>query len=225
MFKVEGKDASTPMWRKHLLDYPWTWHIKKACWARHADLLLEIERDCFDVEMQASSDKLKSIVEGKGCLVVLLYIDKQAIGYMSGMPLESRCSSFDPETDPVLGWGEHNTFYVDNICIKEKYRSSIILKYLITEYAYRATKQGFQYATAHVRCSNGLAVFLRRGCGFTTLKTIDNWFECNETFDYMHNTLSFFKSHELRWHRTIAVFKRLLKNSIFERWIKAYLTS
>jgi len=201
------KSSHFPLWQKYLIYFPWALRTELAKWSQHASDLIAIESNCFSPHMRSTDSDLKDLVKDPESIVMLVYWREKAIGYISGVPLESPSSSFDPDSDPLNGYGDNDTLYIDSIAILEEYRSPAALQFMLVEFTALGLGYNYKFVTAHVRQSNGLAVFLMRVYGFKMLKKIDNWYDCKEIFVYMRVKTNNMEFLGRCWLRCFNVFR------------------
>ena len=174
----------------HLRAYPWSLRFRRVVWHLDKAALRDIEAQCFAPQMRSDDTKLWRLGNDRSIYTYLVFDGRRPIAYMAGMALEHHNCPYDAELDPLEGWQEHNTIYIDSIAVIPDYMGSETLAYLIAEYMRVGKRLGFHYATAHARRSNGLTVYLQRKLGFRKLASSHNWFGTGEDFDYLRLTLS-----------------------------------
>lgn len=207
-----------PLLKTYLISSPWALRLEPADWQRHGKVLKDIEKACFDEQMQSSDYHLEELINDPEVLAMVLYSGNKPIGYISGAPLESESSSFDPETDPQEGWGEYDTFYADNISIIPEHRCADNLKFLLSEYFRLIKQKGYSRITAHLRKSNGLSLYAIRILKCKRLKTIRNWYDSGEDFDYVVMPKEQVASYEKipAWHDAMIAFRQRFYGSWLE---------
>jgi len=206
----------------YLTKHPWSLRLEFANWKKHGKQLLVIEKRCFDEQMRSHDDDLQGLIKDKSTLAMVLFDGRTMVGYIAGVPLESDSSSFDSSTDPSDGWGEFDTLYIDNVSILPEHRNQDNFKFMLAEYLRYSIAAGYRRATAHARISNGLSAYCVRKLKFNRLRTICNWYECGEDFDYIAITAEELDNeHPLSvWQKLVKPLRRLLAGSAVERYFR-----
>ena len=201
----------------HLRTYPWSLRFRRVIWHLDKRALRDIEAQCFEPDMRSDDTKLWRIGKDRSVYTYLVFHGRKPIAYMSGMALEHRNCAFDPDKDPLAGWQEHNTIYIDSIAVVPEYAGSETLAFLIHEYMRIGKRLGFTYSTAHARRSNGLTHYLQRKMGFIKLSTAHDWYGTGEDFDYLRLTLNREPEPGIGCKAVINLLRRIGSGTVLER--------
>lgn len=208
--------------KKYLTDYPWSLRLEEANWERDGEQLLRIEAQCFDEQMRSQAYNLEELIKDETVMAMVLIKNDEVIGYIAGADLESEASSFDPHSDPRTGWGDFDTLYLDNVSILPEHRAFDAFQFMATEFIRYGKTLGYRQATMHARRANGLSTYCIRRLKFKRLKTIQNWYDCGEDFDYLllppeleedYQTIPF-------WHPLLTLFRNKLQGTFVEYWFR-----
>lgn len=208
--------------KTYLTEYPWSLRLEIADWKKHGERLAFIEKSCFEEQMRSQAYDLKGLIEDESSLAMVLYDGEEMAGYIAGVPLESSSSSFDQASDPKEGWGELDTMYIDNVSILPAHRNQNNLRFLLAEFIRHSKDAGYLRATTHARKSNGLSAYCIRKFKFKRLKTINNWYDCGEDFDYIVIPKEELAKHETlpSWHKLMESFRTKFSDSMIERYFR-----
>jgi len=143
-----------------------------------------IEKDVFPEEMQLDEGEIKAIIENpKTITIVIKKQDEAPSGFVIAMPnseVYEELNSEDPDfkNDPEL-------LYVYDIAIEEKDRNLSNFLIMTQSLVKEACKKGFTTITVHARKNEGLSEVLQKRYGAHFIKTIENWSDYGEPFDYL----------------------------------------
>lgn len=213
--------------KTYLSSYPWSLRLELADWSIHGNSLKAIEANCFDEQMRSQAYDLEGLISDPAVTAMVLYKADTIIGYIAGAGLECESASFNPATDPKVGWGEFDTFYVDNVSILPEHRAPEHFAYMVMEYIRYCSLLGYTRTTTHARRSNGLSAYCIRKLKFKRLKTIKNWYDCGEDFDYLILTKDRANISEKSqlWHNTVDWVRKQFQNTWLERHFRAKQTN
>ncbi len=145
--------------------------------------ILNVEEKSFPEQMQSDEDDLKESLKNKRGIQIIAKDEKgEIVSYLSSLPLKDtfkNLKNYDTELK-----SEKDVLYIESVAtIPENRDIKIFLKgfELIKQ---EAQKRGFKKISAHVRVSNGLSGVLQK-MGAKKLRTIENWYDFNEPFDYL----------------------------------------
>lgn len=203
----------------HLTRYPWSLRLEPADWSLHGEAVKKIEHACFDEKMRSQAYDLEGLLNDPSVTAMVFFQGNTLIGYIAGAGLECESASFDPETDPKIGWGEFDTFYVDNVSILPGHRAPENFAYMVLEFIRLMSYEGYKRTTTHARKSNGLSAYCMRKLKFKRLKTIKNWYDCGEDFDYLILTRDKANISEKskRWHGAVDWLRFTFQNTWLEK--------
>ncbi len=212
------------LFKTYLADTPWSLRLVPADWDAHGEQLQMIEEVCFREQMRSKVEDLKGLIEDEEALAMALFDGEKMTGYVAGVPLESSSSSFDQKSDPKEGWGEFDTMYIDNVSILPEHRNQHNLKFLLTEFIRHSRAAGYLRATTHARKSNGLSAYCIRKFKFKRLKTIRNWYDCGEDFDYIVMPKVELAKHAPlpSWHPLMEAFRAKFAGGMVERLVRTH---
>ncbi len=205
--------------KKHLSSYPWSLRLEAADWAVHGPALKLIESTCFEDQMRSQAYDLEGLISDPAVMAMALFSGTEMIGYIAGAGLECESSSFNPDTDPKDGWGDFDTFYVDNVSILPEHRAPEHFAFMVTEFIRIGSYLGYTRTTTHARKSNGLSAYCVRKLKFKRLKTIKNWYDCGEDFDYLALTKdrAVISGKSQLWHNTVDWIRHTFQGTFIER--------
>lgn len=208
--------------RTYLSEIPWSLRLEVADWQEHGERLTHIEEACFDEQMRSQAYDLEGLIKDESVLAMVLYKENTLIGYIAGAALECESSSFDPDSDPKEGWGEFDTIYIDNVSILPEHRDLEAFKFMVPEYIRFGMNAGYRRATMHARKSNGLSAYCVRKLKFKRLKTIKNWYDCGEDFDYLLLPKELVDTYDKlpAWHGLITAFRSKFQGSFLEKYFR-----
>ncbi len=133
--------------------------------------------------MQSDLEDLRETLENKKGIQVISRDEKNKIvSYLSSKPLEDahrELKNYDLKLKP-----EKDVLYIESIATIPEARDIKIFLRTINVIKNEAKKRGFKKITAHVRIENGLSDLLQK-MGARKLRTIENWHDFGEPFDYL----------------------------------------
>ncbi|MGB9847738.1 MAG: HEAT repeat domain-containing protein [Minisyncoccia bacterium] len=145
--------------------------------------ILAVEEASFPSEMQSGLEDLKeTLANKKGIQIITKNEKNEIISYLSSKPLEDayqELKEYDPELKP-----EKDVLYVESIATKPEARDARVFLRTLNTIKEKAKERGFKKIAAHVRVQNHLSDFLQKR-GAQKLRTIDNWHDFGEPFDYL----------------------------------------
>lgn len=144
--------------------------------------ILSIDKEIFPT-MPVAEEEIRETLESGGVQVVLKGADAKTVGYIISLPHAEAyefLSDIDPELVAVDGG-----LYVESIGILPEHRSLKNFNQLWTTFAAEAKRKGFKKITAHARISEGLSDVLQKRFGAQKHRTLDNWADFEEPFDYI----------------------------------------
>ncbi|MBD3282621.1 MAG: hypothetical protein GF387_03400 [Candidatus Portnoybacteria bacterium] len=145
--------------------------------------ILEVEKASFPEQMQSDIEDLRETLENeRGIQLITKNKEDKIVSYLSSEPIEDayeELKDYDPELKP-----EKDSLYVESIATRPENRDIKILLKNLNTIKKEAREKGYRKITAHVRVNNNLSNVLQKK-GFKKLRTMKNWHNFNEPFDYL----------------------------------------
>jgi ribosomal protein S18 acetylase RimI-like enzyme len=145
--------------------------------------ILAVERASFPEEMQSDLKDLEETLKNKKGIQIIAKNNKgEIVAYLSSKPLKNayeELKDYDPELK-----SEKDVLYIESIAIKPEFRNTNIFFRIIKNIEEEAKNRGYKKISAHARVKNNLSDFLQKK-GAKKLRTIDNWHNFGEPFDYL----------------------------------------
>jgi len=145
--------------------------------------ILEVEQASFPEEMQSDIEDLRDTLENeKGIQIITKNQEGEIVSYLSSKSLEDayeELRNYDPELRP-----EKDVLYVESIATKPENRDIKVLLRTLNTIKEEAKRKGYKKIVAHVRVQNNLSGLLQKR-GARKLRTVDNWHNFREPFDYL----------------------------------------
>jgi len=146
--------------------------------------ILTVEQASFPEEMQSDLEDLKETLENKKGVQIIAKKEKgEIISYLSSKPLKDAFEElkyYDPDLKP-----EKSVLYIESIATKPEFRNIKVFLEMLNVIAEEAKKKGYKKIAAHTRVENNLSTLLQKKWGAKKLRTIENWHNFGEPFDYL----------------------------------------
>lgn len=145
--------------------------------------ILKVEQASFPEEMQEDIEGIKEVLNNEQGIQIIAKNEKQEIvSYFSSSPLEDVYKELkDYDSELKL---EKDVLYVSSIGTMPEFRDMRILLKTFRIAQEQAKEKGFKKIAAHVRVKNGFSDLLQKK-GAKKLRTIENWYNFGEPFDYL----------------------------------------
>jgi len=144
--------------------------------------IIAIDREIFPT-MPVEEEEIRETLLSKGVQVVLKTRNGNLAGYIISLPHDEALEMLaDIDTELVE---VENGLYIESIGILPECRSTKNLSELWGAFSTRAREKGFKTITAHVRVSEGLSSVFQKRMGAVKHRTIENWADFDEPFDYL----------------------------------------
>jgi hypothetical protein len=149
-----------------------------------------LEKQAFPPRMQYTEGEsyyIECLKDKANINVVMRDNEGKVIGYVVAIP-QSNVYEILKQYDPDMK-DDPERLYVDTIQILPGKRQAFGIMKLINALIEEASKRGLNKFSMHVRKSNGLSrIILRLFPSTVCLRTIDNWYNFGEPFDYIEGT-------------------------------------
>jgi hypothetical protein len=150
--------------------------------------IYQLERACFPEEMMETEEELGDVLKTEG--VHILIKDKEGIfGHISAVDHNIECDfmkDYDPDYVPL-----ENALYVETLDILQG-RNNLqglgrpkALEMLWVKFVEEAVASGYKKATMYARKSNGESKIVQKKLGGKFFRTMKNWLDMGEDFDYL----------------------------------------
>lgn len=151
------------------------------------DGILAIDKKIFPT-MPVADEEIRGTLESDGVQVVLKDEESNLVGYVISLP-HNEAYEFLNDIDPELASVEGG-LYIESIGILPEHRSIKNLAALWDAFTSRAREKGYTKVTAHVRVSEGLSEVFQKRLKAVKHRTMENWADFNEPFDYLEFDLA-----------------------------------
>jgi len=146
--------------------------------------ILSVEQASFPAAMQSTKEDLRETLENpNGIQIILRAADGTIVGYLASKPHNEALEElrqYDPKMQE-----EENALYIESIAILPESRSLRTFLQLGRTLLQEVKNRGFKKITMHARVASGLSSALQKRYGAKHLRTIDNWYNFGEPFDYL----------------------------------------
>jgi len=208
------------LFKKNLFKAPLNLRVEIIDIGKHIELLLNIEKACFEEHMQDSRQEIIDYFSDKKATGMILFENNTAIGAMKGTQISETNSPGIFSQYPFLKEKQKLTFYSDSIAILADYRTTLVLDFFIHEIAVFVKRYGFEFFTGHARVRRGYSRLLQRRYGAQKLDSYKDWQGFEEPFDYIlfdlktFPTLNGFSYFLMLSARKVYALLRTLKNEM-----------
>ncbi len=145
--------------------------------------ILNIEEASFPPQMRSNiKDIEETLLSERGIQIVAQNENGEIISYLSSKPLTEayeQLRSYDPEIE-----SQERVLYVESFATIPEARELSLFLNILRQLLEKAKEKGFKKIAMHARVKNGLSRFLQRK-GAKKLRTIENWYNFGEPFDYL----------------------------------------
>jgi len=145
--------------------------------------LIEVDKEIFPT-MPIDDEVIRGALESSGVQVILRGEDGKIAGYIISRPhneVYDELKKLDPELEVVEGG-----LYAESMGIVPKARGALSnLRAMGDTFVAEAKRKGFVKITGHFRVSEGLSGVLQNRANAQKLRTIENWLQSGEPFDYL----------------------------------------
>ncbi len=148
--------------------------------------IIDLDKRIFPT-MPIEEEEIRETLSSEGVQILLRGESGDAIGYVISLP-HNQAYEFLSELDPEL-IEEAEGLYIESIGILPEHRSLPNLRKLWVTLTDQASVKGYKKITAHVRASEGLSGVFQKRKGAIKGRTIENWADFGEPFEYLEYEL------------------------------------
>ncbi len=142
----------------------------------------DVDKKIFP-DMPVPLEELRGSLMSEGVQVILNNSNAEIVGYITSLP-HNEALKVLKELDAQIE-EEKNGLYIESIGILPEHRSLSNILSIWKSFKENAKGKNFQKVTAHVRSSQGLSEIFQKRLNAKLVRTIDNWADFGESFDYL----------------------------------------
>jgi len=147
------------------------------------DKLIELDKKCFSGNLFMSKEDLEHIFSDPKLILHKVEDEGRLLGYTYGVPLTSVFKELS-EADPDLT-DDPECLYVYSTATDPDERSLKMFFELIKGIEESATANGYARISRHSRVTEGYSSVLQKKFKYNFIRTLDDWMESGESFDYL----------------------------------------
>jgi hypothetical protein len=145
--------------------------------------LIELDKKCFPGNLFMSKEDLEHIFSDPKLILHKVESEGRLLGYTYGVPLTSVFKELS-EADPDLV-DDPECLYVYSTATDPDERSLKMFFELIKGIEESAILKGYSSISRHSRTTEGYSSVLKKKFKYNFVRTLDDWMESGESFDYL----------------------------------------
>jgi hypothetical protein len=142
------------------------------------------EEDVDSIEPEVNVDEALKYYRDPGCVLLLVRSkDQKIVGYISALPMD-RSYTIQHALDP-LAVSDPKKLFIESFIIAREFRNIALFLKSTRLFLQRAKELGYSHIAMHARISNGLSNIMQRKFNGVIYRTLDNFVDTGESFDYI----------------------------------------